>query len=45
MQFDFKNKSKSWLTYSGFQGLEVLVLDWFCLLVIPGSDWDGQEAL
>ena len=41
MRFEFKKKTKSWLTYSELQGLGVLVLDWFCLLVIPGSDWDG----
>ena len=45
MQFDLKNNSILWMTYSGIQGLRVLVLDWFCLLGIPGSDWDGQEAL
>ena len=45
MQIDFKNNSISWMTYSGIQGLEMLALDWFCLLGIPGSDWDDQEAL
>ena len=33
------------MTYSGIQGLEMLALDWFCLLVIPGSDWDGPRIL
>ena len=45
MQTDFKNTWMSWLTYSGIQGLETLVLDWYMLLMIPGNDWNDQEAL
>ena len=45
MQFEFKKKTLSWLTHSELWCWKVPVLDWFRSLVIPGSDWDGQEAL
>ena len=32
------------MSYSEFQGLGVLAFDWFCLLRIPGGDWNDQEA-
>ena len=45
MLFDFKKRDMSWVTYSAIWGLETLALDCFCLLGIPGNDWNRPRVL